>query len=258
MKSSSSQQPSAGFTIPFGDGSPFQFGQNKVESSPASFKFEAPQSAVSSSTSSGFSFSFPNTSSGFKFGIQEPAKESKPTENLMTSGSFEPIIQMPEKVDLVTGEEDEQVLYSQRVKLFRFDADTSQWKERGVGILKLLKNISNGRLRVLMRREQVFKVCANHLITTTMNLKSLAGSDKAWMWLANDFSDGDGNLEQLAAKFKNTELAEEFKQKFEECQRETEPGCTDCLKKTTVKLMLHVLCVVKPSSSTVGQPASLP
>ncbi|XP_028290969.1 ranBP2-like and GRIP domain-containing protein 3 isoform X2 [Gouania willdenowi] len=324
MKSSSSQQPSAGFTIPFGDGSPFQFGQNKVESSPASFKFEAPQSAVSSSTSSGFSFSFPNTSSGFKFGIQEPAKESKPTENLMTSGSassflkniadkhqeeqnvseplkeqagqdqnplitgksdsfsfadlalssggdfqfgqedpnfqgfsrageqvfssfqatpsktassnevedndmyktednddiqFEPIIQMPEKVDLVTGEEDEQVLYSQRVKLFRFDADTSQWKERGVGILKLLKNISNGRLRVLMRREQVFKVCANHLITTTMNLKSLAGSDKAWMWLANDFSDGDGNLEQLAAKFKNTELAEEFKQKFEECQR---------------------------------------
>ncbi|XP_064832629.1 E3 SUMO-protein ligase RanBP2-like isoform X4 [Oncorhynchus masou masou] len=132
---------------------------------------------------------------------------------------FEPVVQMPEKVDLVTGEEDEHALYSQRVKLFRFDGDINQWKERGVGVLKFLKNATNGRLRVLMRREQVLKVCANHWITTTMNLKPLAGSDKAWMWLANDFSDGDARLEQLAAKFKTPELAEEFKLKFEECQR---------------------------------------
>ncbi len=126
---------------------------------------------------------------------------------------------MPEKVDLVTGEEDEKVLYSQRVKLFRFDTEANQWKERGVGILKLLKNNQNGRLRVLMRREQVLKVCANHWITTTMNLKPLSGSDRAWMWLASDFSDGDAKLEQLAAKFKTPELAEEFKLKFEECQQ---------------------------------------
>ncbi|XP_057709426.1 E3 SUMO-protein ligase RanBP2-like isoform X2 [Corythoichthys intestinalis] len=132
---------------------------------------------------------------------------------------FEPVVQMPEKVELVTGEEDEEVLYSQRVKLFRFDANASQWKERGVGILKLLKNNSNGRLRVLMRREQVLKVCANHWITTTMNLKPLAGSDRSWIWMANDFSDGDAKPEQLAAKFKTPELAEEFKAKFEECQR---------------------------------------
>ncbi|XP_016400029.1 E3 SUMO-protein ligase RanBP2-like [Sinocyclocheilus rhinocerous] len=132
---------------------------------------------------------------------------------------FEPVVQMPEKVDLVTGEEDEKVLYSQRVKLFRFDTETNQWKERGVGNLKLLKNNQNGRLRVLMRRDQVLKVCANHWITTTMNLKPLSGSDQAWMWIASDFSDGDAKLEQLAAKLKTPELAEEFKLKFEECQR---------------------------------------
>ncbi|XP_018584881.2 E3 SUMO-protein ligase RanBP2-like isoform X1 [Scleropages formosus] len=132
---------------------------------------------------------------------------------------FEPVVQMPDKVDLITGEEDEEPLYCQRLKLFRFDPVTSQWKERGVGNLKFLKNSKNGRLRVLMRREQVLKVCANHWITTTMNLKPLSGSDKAWMWLANDFSDGEAKLEQLAAKFKTAELAEEFKHKFEECQR---------------------------------------
>ncbi|KAG7331541.1 hypothetical protein KOW79_005510 [Hemibagrus wyckioides] len=132
---------------------------------------------------------------------------------------FEPVVKMPEKVDLVTGEEDEECLYTVRVKLFRFDNETHQWKERGVGNLKFLKNNQNGRLRVLMRREQVLKVCANHWITTTMNLKPLSGSDRAWVWLANDSSDGDPKLEQLAAKFKTPELAEEFKRKFEEYQR---------------------------------------
>ncbi|XP_069492978.1 E3 SUMO-protein ligase RanBP2-like isoform X2 [Ambystoma mexicanum] len=131
---------------------------------------------------------------------------------------FEPVVQLPEKVELVTGEEEETVLYSQRVKLFRFDADASQWKERGVGNLKILRNEENGKLRMLMRREQVLKVCANHWITTTMNLKSLSGSDRAWMWLASDFADGDAKLEQLAAKFKTPEQAEEFRIKFEECQ----------------------------------------
>eukprot|EP00074_Homo_sapiens_P084712 XP_016859593.1 RANBP2-like and GRIP domain-containing protein 1 isoform X3 [Homo sapiens] len=132
---------------------------------------------------------------------------------------FEPVVQMPEKVELVTGEEGEKVLYSQGVKLFRFDAEISQWKERGLGNLKILKNEVNGKPRMLMRRDQVLKVCANHWITTTMNLKPLSGSDRAWMWLASDFSDGDAKLERLAAQFKTPELAEEFKQKFEECQR---------------------------------------
>nr|XP_055234214.1 ranBP2-like and GRIP domain-containing protein 3 isoform X2 [Gorilla gorilla gorilla] len=132
---------------------------------------------------------------------------------------FEPVVQMPEKVELVTGEEDGKVLYSQGVKLFRFDAEISQWKERGLGNLKILKNEVNGKPRMLMRRDQVLKVCANHWITTTMNLKPLSGSDRAWIWSASDFSDGDAKLEHLAAKFKTPELAEEFKQKFEECQR---------------------------------------
>ncbi|XP_041856874.1 E3 SUMO-protein ligase RanBP2 isoform X2 [Melanotaenia boesemani] len=319
-KGSSSQPAPTGFSVPFGSGSTFQFGQKEDESS-ASFKFEARQSAATTTNSSGFSFSMPMSAGGFKFGIEDTAKDSASSDDQPPSGSassflksiadkhkekehalapstgqidqdqnplisgkantfsfadlakssggnfqfgqkdpdfkgfsgageqvfsasptktestneqeddgmykteenddiqFEPVVQMPEKVELVTGEEDEQVLYSQRVKLFRFDSSTSQWKERGVGILKFLKNSTNGRLRVLMRREQVLKVCANHWITTTMNLKPLAGSDKAWIWMANDFSDGDAKPEQLAAKFKTPELAEEFKEKFEECQR---------------------------------------
>ncbi|XP_069060585.1 E3 SUMO-protein ligase RanBP2-like isoform X2 [Pleurodeles waltl] len=132
---------------------------------------------------------------------------------------FEPVVQLPEKVEIVTGEEDEKVIYSERVKLFRFDADTSQWKERGVGSLKILRNERTGALRLLMRRDQVLKVCANHWITNSIKLKPLSGSDRAWMWLASDFSEGDVKLEQLAAKFKSSDQAQDFKSKFEESQK---------------------------------------
>lgn len=226
----------------------FKFGVQEPKTE--TVKTEQEQNPLVSGTTNAFSFADLAKSSGgsFQFGEKDPNFKgfTGAGEQLFTSFQatptktesaheveddgmykteenddiqFEPVVQMPDKVDLVTGEEDEELLYSQRVKLFRFDADTSQWKERGVGVLKFLKNSSNGRLRILMRREQVLKVCANHWITTTMNLKPLSGSDKAWMWLANDFSDGDANLEQLAAKFKTVELAQEFKQKFEECQR---------------------------------------
>lgn len=44
-----------------------------------------------------------------------------------------------------TGEEDEEVVYSHRAKLFRF-AD-GEWKERGLGDVKILRHNQSGKLR---------------------------------------------------------------------------------------------------------------
>ena len=38
----------------------------------------------------------------------------------------------------------------------------------------------------------------------------MSNSDKAWMWICNDFSDGEAALDKLAAKFQNAEMAKEF------------------------------------------------
>ena len=46
----------------------------------------------------------------------------------------------------------------------------------------------------------------------------MANSDKAWMWLCNDFSDGEANLDKLAARFQNADAAKEFKAAFEAAQ----------------------------------------
>lgn len=45
----------------------------------------------------------------------------------------------------VTGEEDEIVEFSHRAKLFRFDKETSQWKEKGIGEMKILKHKESGK-----------------------------------------------------------------------------------------------------------------
>ncbi|XP_077987463.1 E3 SUMO-protein ligase RanBP2-like [Glandiceps talaboti] len=154
---------------------------------------------------------------------------------------FEPIVSLP-KVEVKTGEEDEEILYSQRARLYRFDQATSQWKERGIGPMKLLKHKASGRIRVLMRREQVLKVCANHVLTQEMQLRLNAGSDRSWVWNAMDFAGEEPQNEQLAIKFKTPELAMQFKEKFEECQRMMAENVKD--EDDVVK--------EKPSSSTDG------
>lgn len=54
---------------------------------------------------------------------------------------------------------------SRRSKLFRFDAEGNQWKERGTGDVKLLKHKTTGKIRLLLRQEKTLKVCANHYST---------------------------------------------------------------------------------------------
>jgi E3 SUMO-protein ligase RanBP2 len=76
-----------------------------------------------------------------------------PEEEIDNYPDFKPIIPLPEEVEVKTGEEGEDVLFDQRAKLFRFAE--SQWKERGVGQLRLLQDPTTKKVRLLMRRDQV-------------------------------------------------------------------------------------------------------
>eukprot|EP00930_Biecheleria_cincta_P023996 TRINITY_DN1723_c0_g1_i4.p1 TRINITY_DN1723_c0_g1~~TRINITY_DN1723_c0_g1_i4.p1 ORF type:complete len:1766 (-),score=480.20 TRINITY_DN1723_c0_g1_i4:70-4698(-) len=123
-----------------------------------------------------------------------------------------------------TGEEDEEELYSQRSKLYRFR--DGEWKERGLGESKLLKDKATGKIRFLLRQEKTLKIVANHFVlgpSPYCELAPNAGSDKCWVWnTPADNAEETPEETKFALKFGNPDLAQEFKTKFEEVKKENE------------------------------------
>ncbi|XP_012946616.1 uncharacterized protein LOC101863000 [Aplysia californica] len=97
--------------------------------------------------------------------------------------------------------------------------------------MKILSHNTEMMFRVLQRREQVLKVACNHLISEDMKLKPLATSETSWCWLAHDFTDSEGQVEQFAVKFKNKDIAQQFKEIFEKCQEDLR-NCTSAVEET--------------------------
>ena len=72
------------------------------------------------------------------------------------------MVRLTEKVETKTNEELEEQTFKMRAKLFKFDRESREWKERGTGDVRLLKHKENGKTRLVMRRDKTLKVCANH------------------------------------------------------------------------------------------------
>lgn len=122
-------------------------------------------------------------------------------------------------------------MFKMRAKLFKFIRETSEWKERGTGDVRLLKHRENGKTRLVMRRDKTLKVCANHyskflvrssvcpcptsgarltywnsLVMPEMKLSPNVGSDRSWVWnAAADVSEGEAEAVTLAIRFANSE-----------------------------------------------------
>ncbi|ORX62759.1 Ran binding protein 1 [Hesseltinella vesiculosa] len=110
-----------------------------------------------------------------------------------------------------------------RAKLFRFDKQMKEWKERGTGDVKFLQHKETKKVRLLMRRDKTLKVCANHIVTADMKLSPNVGSDRSWVWnVAADVSDGEAKPETLAIRFANSDNANLFKEEFEKVQKVNE------------------------------------
>ncbi|KAM5378532.1 hypothetical protein ACJZ2D_004486 [Fusarium nematophilum] len=136
---------------------------------------------------------------------------------------FEPVIKLTEKVETKTNEEAEEQTFKMRAKLFKFVKESSEWKERGTGDVRLLKHKENGKTRLVMRRDKTLKVCANHYIVPEMKLSPNVGSDRSWVWnAAADVSEGEPEAVTLAIRFANSENANLFKDAFFKAQKENE------------------------------------
>lgn len=60
-----------------------------------------------------------------------------------------------------------------------------------------------------MRREQVLKICLNHILTNS--IEYIKKDDRSWLFHAADYSEGEIAHEQYCLRFKTAEMAQEFK-----------------------------------------------
>jgi len=132
-----------------------------------------------------------------------------------TAAQVAPIVNL-EEFAITTGEEDEDVLLDMKAKLYRFDKEGNQWKERGTGTVKLLKHKETSKVRLVMRQAKTLKICANHLVVATTKMQEHAGSDKSCVWHALDFADGELKEEMFAIRFGSVENCKKFKDTVEE------------------------------------------
>lgn len=170
----------------------------------------------------------------------EQEGEENEGEEYEPNVAFEPVVPLPALIEVSTGEEEENLLFSDRAFLYRYVPDTKEWKEKGRGDMKILEHKTTGRTRVLMRREQVLKICCNHYITPQLSLKPLQTSDRTWTWSAQDFSEGELVQETFALKFKTMDQAQKFKNVFEEAQKKSTNVESEKVDKEEVKSLQPV------------------
>jgi len=132
-------------------------------------------------------------------------------------------------VDVQSGEEEEEIIYCQRGKLFIYGetlldvgSGNKQWNERGIGDIRILKHREHNGMRVLMRQEKTMKVIVNHALDPRIKLEPNVGSDRSWVWSAFDFATGELVETVFAIRFADSDIAISFKKIFEENQTEME------------------------------------
>lgn len=153
------------------------------------------------------------------------AESSVPAPEEESTATFEPVVKLDE-VEVTSGEEEEEVVYAQRSKLYIFGetmlnkgTGNKTWIERGVGLMRILRHKAHNKLRLLMRQEKTMKVICNHIIDPQIQLVPHVQSDRSWIWVAYDFSDTTELVETtFCIKFGDSDLAQAFHDQFLECQ----------------------------------------
>ncbi|KAH7290435.1 hypothetical protein KP509_30G048500 [Ceratopteris richardii] len=170
-----------------------------------------------------------------------------------TGAEVAPIVRL-DAVAVSTGEENEEILIDLKAKLYRFDKDGNQWKERGIGQVKLLKHKETKKIRLVMRQSKTLKICANHTVLPSITLQEHQGSDKTWIWHASDFAEGELKEELFCIRFGSVENAQAFKNAFVDAQKEISgPPDGDESAEKVGELLENLKVADKEASKTKGE-----
>lgn len=169
-----------------------------------------------------------NGSSTFTFNASKPASnktedeiiskeindESNEVEADTVKGDFT-VVKLNEKVEVKTGEENEETLISKRSKLSKFNSEGNNYDSVGLGELKVLKNKETGKFRILARSEGSSNILLNVLILKQLKYELLG--DKKTM-LRIPVVTSSGSLETYLARIKTQNDGEELLKAIQDAQ----------------------------------------
>lgn len=157
-------------------------------------------------------------------------------DNYEPTAHFEPVIPLPDLVEVKTGEENEITLFEHRAKLLRYVKETREWKERGIGNMKVMVNKEDpNKVRLLMRREQVLKLCCNQLLAKDTKFNNMPNTEKALTWFGQDYSENVLQVELLAIRFISAEICKQFHNAVVSAQSKMTDGKSQPAKMTSTK-----------------------
>ena len=146
-----------------------------------------------------------------KFSVRLHSRE---TRHVLSSGFYTDYFPRLKKQNLESNA-DIQVLFGREAQVYHFDERQGYWRKKGYGVLHILRYDSEFHIFLLDQD----RICVAHQITSSMDLKPNAGSDRSWVWFTlADHSDFKVVERELAAEFQSVEHSFEFKKIFDKCR----------------------------------------
>mmetsp|Transcript_31915 Transcript_31915/g.39118 ORF Transcript_31915/g.39118 Transcript_31915/m.39118 type:complete len:310 (-) Transcript_31915:155-1084(-) len=122
-------------------------------------------------------------------------------------------------------EDDEELLFSARGKLFEFMKDEDRWVERGTGTLKFLRHleegITYGTVRLTMIHEGTMRRLFSHLVSPEVTVRSMRNSKKRLSYVWAPFDEERNCMRMFAVRFGNDHDTVEWNKAFEDAKTRT-------------------------------------
>ncbi|CCH62073.1 hypothetical protein TBLA_0G01260 [Henningerozyma blattae CBS 6284] len=180
----------------------FTFGSSSTNSAPT-FKFGATSTSLSATPPADFKFDLPFGQGKSNTPTTE-ATSSTPvvtTSNNDETSNAEPLEESHSQLDLHNGEEDENVLFSQKAKLMIFDTEKHKYDSKGVGEMRLLqKKDDKSKIRFLLRSDGMGNILLNSLLVKSFNFGPLTPQNDNLV--KTPVINADGKLITYVVKFK--------------------------------------------------------
>ncbi|CAL8110487.1 unnamed protein product [Orchesella dallaii] len=180
----------------------------------------------------------PNKSADEKTGNETVASNTSRNaedgdDDFVPTAEFQPVIPLPPLVEVKKGDENENTIAEYRAKLYRFVPEAKEWKERGIGNIKLLQSKSDpSKCRVVMWREKIGKLACNFSLFPDIKVTNYQGNPKVLCFKCQDFAE-EPQWETFTVRFSSEENCKNFKEEMERLAKLTgEPNCNTTLGDT--------------------------